>query len=312
MNIKKLCVLSLISSICLTGCANNQQSNVNKQIEQKISELKKEKKEFKNEEDRSKRLDILKKIVDNQEKYSKNDESKKVYKNYLKEMRQYFTDDYDKRLSDSKINDLDSMTDIDNINEKKKSLKTLRENLDNEYEYTLNSNKQYKAYSDKVEEMIIKYDERIATINKSNEEQKLAEMAEQKAAQRTYSNDFFTITVPEEWGTNWSIEEDTSRTTVIDGITYLHVYNCSYMPDTNYPAGGGAQIFVLNMSVHDETHRTSFYTDVMPELNYSTLEYLDYVGETSGEWHVWFMNVAASFLDDGKENTTPLATITLK
>ena len=37
MNIKKLCILSLISFIFLTGCTTNQQQNSeNKQIEQKM------------------------------------------------------------------------------------------------------------------------------------------------------------------------------------------------------------------------------------------------------------------------------------
>ena len=129
MNIKKLCILSLISFICLTGCTTNQQQNsVDKQTEQKITELKKEKKSFEKEENRNKKLDILKKTIQTQNKYKKEvSTEKKViskYKKAIQNMREYFANDYENRLKDNSIDDVNSIQDKAQLEDKKTQLNT--------------------------------------------------------------------------------------------------------------------------------------------------------------------------------------------
>ena len=190
MNIKKLCILSLISFICLTGCTTNQQQNsVDKQTEQKITELKKEKKSFEKEENRNKKLDILKKTIQTQNKYKKEvSTEKKViskYKKAIQNMREYFANDYENRLKDNSIDDVNSIQDKAQLEDKKTQLNTLKEDLDKEFKYTLDSKDKYQEYLQKISDVVGRYDERISAIE---EEQKQAEIAKQQEAQRTYSN----------------------------------------------------------------------------------------------------------------------------
>lgn len=311
MNIKKLCILSLISFICLTGCTTNQEQNsVDKQTEQKITELKKEKESFEKEEDRNKKLDILKKTVQNQNKYKKEvSTDKKViseYKTTIQNMREYFANDYENRLKDNSIDDVNSIQDKAQLEDKKTQLNTLKEDLDKEFKYTLDSKDKYQEYLQKISDVVGRYDERISAIE---EEQKQAEIAKQQEAQRTYSNEFFTITVPIEWGTDWSIEEDTNETVVNEGFTYLRAFSCSHSTHANVPSGGGALIYVWRFD-NDPLHRNGYYEDILP---IQTISQMHEIGKTSTGWFVDVQNVADSFIDDGETgHTDSLATITLK
>lgn len=187
--------------------------------------------------------------------------------------------------------------------------------MSEEYKFTLDSKKQYDSYMKSITEIATQYDNRIVAIEQEEQAQKQAELAKQNEAKRTYSNEFFTITVPEEWdSSNWSIEEDTSSTKVLDGITRLRAFYCSYMPNTPYPAGGGAYIYVLNMSDYgiDEAHRSlAFYRNLIPVPEDQQQYLYSPDGETSQGWVVFVQNVAASFIDDGARHTVPLATIAL-
>lgn len=311
MNIKKLCILSLISFIFLTGCTTNQQQNSeNKQTEQKITELKKEKKSFEKEEDRNKKLDILKKTIQNQSKYKKETSTEKKvtskYKKTIENMRDYFVSDYENRLKDNSIDDVSSIQDKAQLEDKKTQLNTLKEDLDKEFKYTLDSKDKYQEYLQKISDVVGRYDERISAID---EEQKQAEIAKEQEAQRTYSNEFFTITVPIEWGTDWSIEEDTDLTVVNEGFTYLRAFRCSHSTHANEPSGGGALIYVWRFD-NDPLHRNGYYVDILPT---ETISQMHEIGKTSTGWFVEVENVAASFIDDGESgSTTSLATITLK
>lgn len=301
--------------IGISGCSANVQDD----RKEKIVSIQKMDKSFKSEK-REDKLNTLKKVLKSQSKYLKNEnQDKKIlnqYKKTVSKMRKYFISDYEKSIKENTLENVDSIHDQQQINEKKDNLNTLKTLISKEYKYTLDSKKQYDSYMKSITEISTQYDDRIAAIEKEKEAQKQAEIAKQKEAQRTYSNEFFTITVPEEWGSNWSIQEDTSRTRVLDGITRLRVFTCSYNPNTNYPAGGGAEIYVINMSDYgiDEAHsNSSFYRSLIPvPEDQQQYLYSPAGGETSQGWGVFVQNVAASFIDDGLEHTTPLATITLK
>ena len=213
------------------------------------------------------------------------------------------------------MENVESIQDKQQINEKKDNLNALKTLVSEEYKFTLDSKSQYDAYIKSITEISTLYDNRIVAIEQEEQAQKQAELAKQNEAKRTYSNEFFTITVPEEWdSSNWSIEEDTSSTKVLDGITRLRAFYCSYMPNTPYPAGGGAYIYVLNMSDYgiDEEHRSlAFYRNLIPVPEDQQQYLYSPDGETSQGWVVFVQNVAASFIDDGARHTVPLATITL-
>ena len=314
--VKKLLKGILITGIMVMGISGCS-SNVQDDSKQKIVSIQKMDKSFKSEK-REEKLDTLKKVLKSQSKYLKEENQDNnvldQYKKTVTKMRKYFISDYEKNIKENTLENVESIQDKQQINEKKDNLNALKTLVSEEYKFTLDSKKQYDSYMKSITEIVTQYDDRIAVLEKEEEMQKQAEIEKQKEAQRTYSNEFFTITVPEEWGSNWSIQEDTSSTKVLDGITRLRAFYCSYMPNTPYPAGGGAYIYVLNMSDYgiDEEHRSlAFYRNLIPVPEDQQQYLYSPDGETSQGWAVFVENVAASFIDDGARHTVPLATITL-
>lgn len=315
--VKKLLKGILITGVMVMGISGCS-SNVQDDSKQKIVSIQKMDKSFKSEK-REEKLDTLKKVLKSQSKYLKEENQDNnvldLYKKTVTKMRKYFISDYEKNIKENTLENVESIQDKQQINEKKDNLNALKTLVSEEYKFTLDSKKQYDSYMKSITEIATQYDDRITALEKEEEMQKQAEIEKQKEAQRTYSNEFFTITVPEEWGSNWSIQEDTSSTKVLDGITRLRAFYCSYMPNTPYPAGGGAYIYVLNMSDYgiDEEHRSlAFYRNLIPVPEDQQQYLYSPDGETSQGWAVFVENVAASFIDDGKGHTVPLATITLK
>lgn len=314
--VKKLLKGILVTGVMVMGISGCS-SNVQDDSKQKIVSIQKMDKSFKSEK-REEKLDTLKKVLKSQSIYLKEENQDNnvldQYKKTVTKMRKYFISDYEKSIKENTLENVESIQDKQQINEKKDNLNTLKTLVSEEYKFTLDSKKQYDSYMKSITEIATQYDDRIAVLEKEEEMRKQAEIEKQKEAQRTYSNEFFTITVPEEWGSNWSIEEDTSSTKVLDGITRLRAFYCSYMPNTPYPAGGGAYIYVLNMSDYgiDEEHRSlAFYRNLIPVPEDQQQYLYSPDGETSQGWVVFVQNVAASFIDDGARHTVPLATITL-
>ena len=314
--VKKLLKGILVTGVMVMGISGCS-SNVQDDSKQKIVSIQKMDKSFKSEK-REEKLDTLKKVLKSQSKYLKEENQDNnvldQYKKTVTKMRKYFISDYEKSIKENTLENVESIQDKQQINEKKDNLNALKTLVSEEYKFTLDSKKQYDSYMKSITEIATQYDDRIAVLEKEEEMQKQAEIEKQKEAQRTYSNEFFTITVPKEWGSNWSIKEDTSSTKVLDGITRLRAFYCSYMPNTPYPAGGGAYIYVLNMSDYgiDEEHRSlAFYRNLIPVPEDQQQYLYSPDGETSQGWVVFVQNVAASFIDDGAQHTVPLATITL-
>lgn len=315
--VKKLLKGILVTGVMVMGISGCS-SNVQDDSKQKIVSIQKMDKSFKSEK-REEKLDTLKKVLKSQSKYLKEENQDNnvldQYKKTVTKMRKYFISDYEKSIKENTLENVESIQDKQQINEKKDNLNALKTLVSEEYKFTLDSKSQYDSYMKSITEIATQYDDRIAVLEKEEEMQKQAELAKQNEAKRTYSNEFFTITVPEEWdSSNWSIEEDTSSTKVLDGITRLRAFYCSYMPNTPYPAGGGAYIYVLNMSDYgiDEEHRSlAFYRNLIPVPEDQQQYLYSPDGETSQGWVVFVQNVAASFIDDGARHTVPLATITL-
>lgn len=314
--VKKLLKGILVTGVMVMGISGCS-SNVQDDSKQKIVSIQKMDKSFKSEK-REEKLDTLKKVLKSQSKYLKEENQDNnvldQYKKTVTKMRKYFISDYEKSIKENTLENVESIQDKQQINEKKDNLNALKTLVIEEYKFTLDSKSQYDAYIKSITEISTLYDNRIVAIEQEEQAQKQAELAKQNEAKRTYSNEFFTITVPEEWGSNWSIQEDTSRTNVIDGITRVRVFMCSHHPSDG-SEGGGAEIYVINMSDYgiDEAHSSSsFYRNLIPVAEDEQKYLYSPGGETSQGWAVFVENVAASFIDDGNGHTVPLATITLK
>ena len=213
--VKKLLKGILVTGVMVMGISGCS-SNVQDDSKQKIVSIQKMDKSFKSEK-REEKLDTLKKVLKSQSKYLKEENQDNnvldQYKKTVTKMRKYFISDYEKSIKENTL-----------------------ENV--EYKFTLDSKSQYDAYIKSITEISTLYDNRIVAIEQEEQAQKQAELAKQNEAKRTYSNEFFTITVPEEWdSSNWSIEEDTSSTKVLDGITRLRAFYCSYIPNTPNQSG---------------------------------------------------------------------------
>lgn len=313
--VKKLLKGILVTGVMVMGISGCS-SNVQDDSKQKIVSIQKMDKSFKSEK-REEKLDTLKKVLKSQSKYLKEENQDNnvldQYKKTVTKMRKYFISDYEKSIKENTLENVESIQDKQQINEKKDNLNALKTLMSEEYKFTLDSKSQYDAYIKSITEISTLYDNRIVAIEQEEQAQKQAELAKQNEAKRTYSNEFFTITVPEEWGSNWSIQEDTSRTNVIDGITRVRVFMCSHHPSDG-SEGGGAEIYVINMSDYgiDEEHRSlAFYRNLIPVPEDQQQYLYSPDGETSQGWVVFVQNVAASFIDDGARHTVPLATITL-
>lgn len=91
------------------------------------------------------------------------------------------------------MENVESIQDKQQINEKKDNLNALKTLVSEEYKFTLDSKKQYDSYMKYITEIATQYDDRIAVLEKEEEMQKQAEIETQKEVQRTYSNEFLQL-----------------------------------------------------------------------------------------------------------------------
>ena len=157
-------------------------------IENKKSEIKAEYIKFEKEEDRSKKLDIVKNFESEYNKYkeseAKYDECEKEYSDKLSDMKKFFTDDYDKTIADisSEIgDDVNNFGDKDKLNSFVTTLTDLKNTIKSEYEnYKIIDKDKYESYNKTIDENIQSYSDRVSVIQKQEEEE-AAKKAEEEA-----------------------------------------------------------------------------------------------------------------------------------
>ena len=160
-------------------------------IETKNKDIKAEYSKFENEEDRNKKLDLLKDFEVEYNKYQKSNDSYKecvrLYEDKLSAMKVYFVNDYDKiiaDISDEIGDDVDSVADKDKLNSFVETLTDLKNTIKSEYEnYNIIDKDKYESYNKTIDENIQLYSDRVSAIQKQEEEEAAKKAEEEKAAQ---------------------------------------------------------------------------------------------------------------------------------
>ena len=295
-----VCVIAL----GIIGVLAYQENIKQKEIETQITRLTGEQKEFFNQTNRDEKKELLKSIWKEQTEYNKSQKKyakvSKKYNTIISDMQRDFISEYDQILKENTIENLDEISDITIIEEKKDKLDNLANIIDAEKDYVFTNAKDYQGYQSEISELVSAYTNRIGKIEeeqkraeeeakKKAEEEEARKKAEEEKAKTHYENEYFSIDVPESWN-NWSVTpgENTRHNSSAVGV-----YNAS-----SGPGGGGADIYVLEIK-YPETTRLGYGDFALPEGG-------SYVGETSNGQFVFIMTEAgAGFFSSG-------ATITLK
>lgn len=144
---------------------------------------------FSNTDDRSEKIEILQNISEDFRTYSKTDspldEIIRQYNDGINTMKSCFTSEYEKTLSDHTLDNLEEITDKEQIKTAKTSLSALAETITSETD-TVCTEEEALAYTDSINTLIVSYEKRITAIEeqeKKEAEEQARKEAEEKARQ---------------------------------------------------------------------------------------------------------------------------------
>lgn len=269
MKIKILGVILAVFCVIIGigGYFMYQKSSEDKMIKKEIESISKMEEKFAKTENHQKKLDVLKSTMRKYEKSEKHfPEVTKKYDSAITWMQEKFIKEYDTKIKENTLKNLENMDDIEIINQKKVNLTDLLAQINNEYKYTLPSNHKYENYKTKISKMTNTYENQIATLEeakkKEEEEAKKKEEEETKkkvdVANTHYENEYFTVDVPEEWVGHWSIKVGENT---LQNSSAIAVYDAEWNPDEE-DSGGCAQIYVLKFN--PETDKVGYGNFSLP------------------------------------------------
>ena len=217
-------IISIISIIvalviCFFGYTLYQKKQVETVSAEKLTALHELTKKFNDENDRDKRLELLKDTLDEQSKYnlSSNKDSKvqDEFKNSINTMRTYFHNDYDNSIKKYTISDINNTSDNNKINDSKSKLDELTKTIEKEKDYTFETEKEAQEKQTEIEKLVKKYEERITELGKKEKElEKRKEDSSVNIGEESvkmtsthYENEYFIVDVPEKWSGKWWISK---------------------------------------------------------------------------------------------------------
>ena len=158
-----------------------------KQIRNYEKQISQVQENFSKKKEHSEKLDSLKSFIKDYEQYKKSDkvinEITVKYEKEIETMQHYFTDVYDKTLSDNTLEKVNEITDKNKISTTKTNLETLLKTIEDETVIVC-TEKEAEVYSQSVNKIIASYDTRIKAIEQKEAEEaaakKVAEEAEAK------------------------------------------------------------------------------------------------------------------------------------
>lgn len=198
---KNIIVIAIILTICVVlGISFKMYSTIKEQeyVDSQIEIINHNLQTFKNEENRTEKLEILKTQIEKLEEIEKSEgyESELTlgYKSRVHLMKDYFVSDYETKISKNTIENISKSTDKDLIETSKNNLKELVNLIESEKDFTL-TNPEAENYKNTINSLIKSYEERlneIKTVDKK-ETQKTTNKANQekttvKANNETSSN----------------------------------------------------------------------------------------------------------------------------
>ena len=254
-------IISIISIIvalliCFFGYTLYQKKQVETVSSEKLTALHELTKKFNDENDRNKRLELLKDTLDEQSKYnlSSNKDSKvqDEFKNSINTMRTYFHNDYDNTLKKYTISDINNTSDNNKINDSKLKLDELTKTIEKEKDYTFETEKEAQEKQTEIEKLVKKYEERITELGKKEKDQEKRKEdssvnIEEKPVKMTsvhYENEYFIVDVPEKWSGKWSISKTVDTKDLGTPSQPAIVYSFSRQGDNPMFGGGGQTVHV--------------------------------------------------------------------
>ena len=254
-------IISIISIIvalviCFFGYTLYQKKQVETVSSEKLTALHELTKKFNDENDRNKRLELLKDTLDEQSKYNLNsNKDSKVqdeFKNSINTMRTYFHNDYDNTLKKYTISDISSTSDNNKINDSKSKLDELTKTIEKEKDYTFETEKEAQEKQTEIEKIVKKYEERISELGKKEKDQEKRKEdssvnIEEKPVKMTsvhYENEYFIVDVPEKWSGKWSISKTIDTKQLGTPSQPAIVYSFSRQGDNPMFGGGGQTVHV--------------------------------------------------------------------
>ena len=254
-------IISIISIIvalliCFFGYTLYQKKQVETVSAEKLTALHELTKKFNDENDRNKRLELLKDTLDEQSKYnlSSNKDSKvqDEFKNSINTMRTYFHNDYDNTLKKYTISDINNTSDNNKINDSKSKLDELTKTIEKEKDYTFETEKEAQEKQTEIEKIVKKYEERITELGKKEKDQEKRKEdssvnIEEKPVKMTsvhYENEYFIVDVPEKWSGKWSISKTVDTKDLGTPSQPAIVYSFSRQGDNPMFGGGGQTVHV--------------------------------------------------------------------
>lgn len=188
---KKLCIIVLLIILVIGGIVgyNMYQEHVKKEeIKTYTTQIKKEYTTFENEKDRSKKVEDLKTLTSESEKYSQKEkhykEVTKLYSDNISNMKKYFTNEYNKTIKDNTLENVDKIDDKDKLNKASDNLTSLLKTIKAEVK-TISTEDEVKKYEKDITSLTGSYSKRLKAIEeaekKAEEERKAREAAAAKA-----------------------------------------------------------------------------------------------------------------------------------
>lgn len=166
-----ICGIITLVIISIIGFNYYQKQEKQKKINSYITELKKTEKAFSVSENREDKINVLKSLLKESEKYKQSDNSidevSKEYATTISSMQQYFKEKYNKTLQDNKLGKIDKISDKKLLNSNKEDLIILLKNIQNEKEFILTKD-EFKKYENNINELIKTYDTRLVAIEEKN------------------------------------------------------------------------------------------------------------------------------------------------
>ena len=254
-------IISIISIIialiiCFFGYTLYQKKQVETVSAEKLTALHELTKKFNDENDRNKRLELLKDTLDEQSKYNLNsNKDSKVqdeFKNSINTMRTYFHNDYDNTLKKYTISDISSSSDSNKINDSKSKLDELTKTIEKEKDYTFETEKEAQEKQTEIGKIVKKYEERISELGKKEKDQEKRKEDTsvnigEKFVEMTsthYENEYFIVDVPEKWSGKWSISKTVDTKDLGTSSQPAIVYSFSRKGDNPMFGGGGQTVHV--------------------------------------------------------------------
>ena len=202
-NKKKAIMLAVIGiaivCICVIGVLTKKAYDRHQEelrlqaIETKNSEIDAEYQKFENEEDRDKKLEVLKQEAESAEKYKKTEgayeECSSHYEKIVAQMKNSFVSEYDdtiKTIVDKIGDDVEKVDDKETLKNAVSEFTAFKDTLKDEFEkYNTVEQDSFDEYNSTIDEYVKKYNDRVTAIEKAEEEarKKAEEEAAAKAAQ---------------------------------------------------------------------------------------------------------------------------------